>query len=81
MWRGTLPLVSGFEYRRATWDEVVQLGAQGWRMVPIPPIVEMRPGALLNQMQQSEPLYTMERELAAGAGTVLPGAVLAGGRP
>ena len=53
----------GFEYRRATWPEVCELGPQGWRLVPVPPIVEMR--QVLGQMQAGEPLYVVERQVAA----------------
>jgi hypothetical protein len=52
--------MSGFEYRRATWSEVCELGPQGWRLVPVPPIMEMR--QVLGQMQPGEPLYVVERE-------------------
>lgn len=52
-----------FEYRRATWDEVQSLGPQGWRLVPVPPIVEMR--NVLGAMQPGEPLYAMERGTSA----------------
>ena len=51
-----------YEYRRATWAEVCDLGPKGWRMVAVPPIVEMK--AVLGQMQAGEPLYAMERECA-----------------
>jgi hypothetical protein len=65
--------VPGYEYRHATWDEVVALGPQGWRLVPVPPIVEMR--QTLGQMVQAgEPLYVMERQ----AGVTVPGTVHAG---
>jgi len=49
-----------YEYRRATWDEVTELGPQGWRLVPVPPIAEMR--NVLGQPQMGDPLYAMERE-------------------
>jgi hypothetical protein len=52
--------MSGFEYRRATWSEVCELGPQGWRLVPVPPIAEMK--QVLGQAQMGEPLYAMERE-------------------
>jgi hypothetical protein len=51
---------SAFEYRRATWTEVCDLGPKGWRLVPVPPVQEMK--QLLNQVQPGELLYTMERE-------------------
>lgn len=60
--------VPAFEYRRATWDEVCQLGPQGWRIVPVPPIVEMR--QVLGQMQAGEPLYVIERETSRHDGAV-----------
>ncbi len=47
--------VPGFEYQRATWEQVCQLGPQGWRLVAVPPV---------------EPLYAMEREAASGARAV-----------
>ena len=49
-----------FEYRHATWAEVCDLGPQGWRLVPVPPIQEVR--QVLGQQQVTEPLYVMERE-------------------
>lgn len=52
--------MTAFEYRRATWEEVCALGPQGWRLVAVPPIVEMR--QTLGQMQAGEPLYVVERE-------------------
>ena len=55
--------MSGFEYRRVTWAEVCELGPQGWRLVAVPPIMEMR--NVLGQMQAGEPLYAMEREAPA----------------
>lgn len=36
------------------------MAAQGWRLVAIPPIAEMK--NVLGQMQMGEPLYAMERE-------------------
>lgn len=57
-----------YEYRRATWDEVCDLGPLGWRLVPVPPIVEMR--QVLGQAQMGEPLYTVERETTAVTGQV-----------
>jgi hypothetical protein len=59
---GKIPVVPAYEYRRATWDEVPGLGQQGWRLVPVPPIVEMR--QVLGQPQMSDPQYVMERERA-----------------
>lgn len=56
----TLNLVTAYEYRRATWDEVVTLGPQGWRLVPLPPVQEVK--NVLGQPQMGEPLYAMERE-------------------
>lgn len=49
-----------FEYRRATWAEVCDLGPQGWRLVAVPPVAEMR--NVLGQPQMGEPLFAMERE-------------------
>lgn len=53
-----------WEYTRATWDEVIKLGPQGWRLIAVPPVQEVR--QVLGQPQVGEPLYTMEREHAAG---------------
>lgn len=55
--------VTPYEYRRATWAEVCDLGPKGWRMVAVPPIIEMK--QVLGQMQAGEPLYAMERETPA----------------
>jgi len=69
----TCPLVRwrvmGWEYRRATWDEVCELGPQGWRLVATPPFAEVRQGLAGPQMM-GELLYTVEREVA---GRVEPG--------
>lgn len=55
--------MAAYEYRRVTWDEVVALGPQGWRLVPVPPIVEVKSELnLLGQPQLGEPLYVVERE-------------------
>jgi hypothetical protein len=56
-------VTAAWEYRRATWAEVCDLGPLGWRLVPIPPIQEMK--NLLGQMQAGEPMYAMEREALA----------------
>jgi hypothetical protein len=53
-------MTAAWEYRRVTWAQVCEMGTQGWRLVPVPPIVEMK--QVLGQMQQGEPLYAMERE-------------------
>ncbi len=55
-----------YEYRHATWEEVCQLGPQGWRLVAVPPIAEMR--NVLGQPQVGEPLYAMEREMTLAVG-------------
>jgi hypothetical protein len=55
----------GWEYRRATWDEVCELGPQGWRLVCVPPVQEVK--NVLGQMQAGEPLFTMEREVPGRA--------------
>ena len=63
-----------YEYRRATWLEVCRLGPRGWRLVPVPPLVEMK--QVLGQMQAGEPLYVMEREttgVITGSVTAAPG--------
>jgi hypothetical protein len=66
--------VPGYEYRHATWPEVCELGPQGWRLVPVPPIAEMR--NVLGQPQVGEPLYAMERETSPEYGAGLePGPV------
>ena len=57
-----------YEYRHATWEEVCQLGPQGWRLVAVPPVVEVK--QVLGQMQPGEPLYAMEREAVPGARAV-----------
>jgi hypothetical protein len=60
-------VTAAWEYRRATWDEVCELGPAGWRLVPVPPIVEMK--QVFGQVQAGEPMYAMEREaMAAGGG-------------
>jgi hypothetical protein len=54
-----------FEYARIPWDEVAGHAAQGWRLMAIPPLPEMK--AMLGQVQMTGVvLYHLERELAAG---------------
>lgn len=55
--------VPAFEYRHATWDEVCDLGPQGWRLVAVPPIQEVK--QVLGQPQLGELLYAIERETPA----------------
>ena len=54
------------EYERVPWARVNDMAAQGWMLVAIPPIAEMK--NVLGQMQMGEPLYAMEREVAAVQG-------------
>ena len=50
-----------FEYQRVPWDEVAEHAAQGWRLIPIPPMPEMRAG--LGGVQMTGViLYHLERE-------------------
>ena len=52
-----------FEYARVPWDEVGRHAAQGWRLMEIPPMPEMK--AVLGQVQMTGViLYHLERELA-----------------
>jgi len=54
-----------FEYARVPWDEVAGHAAQGWRLMPIPPMPEMKASAVLGQMQMTGViLYHLEREMA-----------------
>ena len=54
-----------YEYARIPWDEVAGYAAQGWRLMPIPPMPEMK--AVLGQVQMTGViLYHLERELPAG---------------
>jgi hypothetical protein len=52
--------VTAYEYRRATWAEVCELGPLGWRLLSVPPVQEVK--NVLGQMQAGEPLYAIERE-------------------
>lgn len=66
--------MTAFEYRRATWEEVCALGPQGWRLVAVPPIAEVK--NVLGQQQMGEPLYAMERKGEPEYGAALePGPV------
>jgi hypothetical protein len=57
--------VTAFEYARVPWDEVAGHAAQGWRLMPIPPMPEMK--VVLGSMQMTGViLYHLERELPAG---------------
>lgn len=54
-----------YEYARVPWEQVESLAAQGWRLMQIPPVPEMK--AMLGQVQMTGVvLYHLERELAAG---------------
>ena len=56
----------GWEYRRVTWEQVCELGPQGWRLVAVPPFAEVRQGLAGPQMI-GELLYTVEREVQGRA--------------
>ena len=52
-----------FEYARVPWDEVAGRAADGWRLMPVPPMPEMK--AVLGQVQMTGViLYHLEREQA-----------------
>lgn len=54
-----------YEYARVPWDEIAGHAAQGWRLMPIPPMPETK--AVLGQIQMTGViLYHMEREAAEG---------------
>ena len=62
-----------FEYKHATWAEVCELGPQGWRLVAVPPIVEMK--QVLGQPQMGEPLYVLEREASVRVQATVTGSL------
>lgn len=50
-----------YEYARVPWEQVADLAAQGWRLMQIPPMPEMK--AVLGQVQMTGVvLFFMERE-------------------
>jgi hypothetical protein len=52
-----------WEYERVPWELVAERAADGWRLMPIPPMPEMK--AMLGQVQMTGVvLYHMEREAA-----------------
>ncbi len=54
-----------WEYARVAWEQVAQHAADGWRLMPIPPMPEMK--AMLGQVQMTGVvLYHMERETRGG---------------
>jgi len=58
---GTVPLMS-WEYARVPWEQVGEHAARGWRLMPIPPVPEMK--AMLGQVQMTGVvLYHLEREM------------------
>lgn len=59
-----------YEYQRVPWERVNEMAGQGWRLVPIPPVGELR--NVLGQMQMGEPLYAMERETSGHASPSAP---------
>lgn len=73
--------MTAYEYRRATWEEVCALGPQGWRLVAVPPIAEVK--NVLGQQQMGEPLYAVERELSPQFRAMPSGHLIAveGGEP
>lgn len=68
-----------YEYQRVPWERVSEMAGQGWRLVPIPPVGEIK--NVLGQMTMGEPLFAMEREAdgrraraqPVPAGRLLPG--------
>ena len=56
-----------FEYQRVPWEQVEGLAAQGWRLMSIPPLPEMK--AMLGQVQMTGVvLYHLERETRGRGG-------------
>lgn len=54
-----------YEYARVPWEQVADLAAQGWRLMQIPPVPEMK--AMLGQVQMTGVvLYHLEREVRGG---------------
>lgn len=62
--------MTSWEYRKAVFGELAALGAAGWRVVPVPPLVTMTQTAL-GGIQAGDPVYLMERE-AVPFGITLP---------
>jgi hypothetical protein len=51
-----------WEYARVPWEQIADHAAQGWRLMPIPPVPEMK--AVLGQVQMTGVvLYHLEREM------------------
>lgn len=62
-----IPPMPAYEYARVPWEQVDGLAAQGWRLMAIPPVPEMK--AVLGQVQMTGViLYHLERETQGGGG-------------
>ena len=63
--------LKAWEYARVPWDEVAEHAAQDWRLMPIPPVPEMK--AVLGQVAMTGVvLYHLEREVTGRAVPVSP---------
>ena len=72
-----IPSVPAYEYIRVTWEQVAEHAADGWRLMPIPPMPEMK--AVLGQVQMTGVvLYHLEREARPAGQAVGTAALLAG---
>jgi hypothetical protein len=57
-----------YEYARVPWEQVSDLAAQGWRLMEIPPMPEMKNLGLGQVKMTGTVLFFMEREPAAVSG-------------
>ena len=51
-----------FEYQRVPWEQVESLAAQGWRLMQIPPMPEMKNLGLGQVQMTGQVLFFMERD-------------------
>jgi len=56
-----------YEYRRVPWEQVDGLAAQGWRLMSIPPMPEMKNLGLGQVQMTGTVLFFMEREAPSEA--------------
>lgn len=62
-----------FEYCRVPWEQVGDLAAQEWRLLPIPPMPEMKNLGLGQVQMTGTVLFFMEREAGdSGDGEGVP---------
>ena len=60
--RGGYDAAMTYEYRRVPWEQVDGLAAEGWRLMQIPPMPEMKNLGLGQVQMTGQVLFFLERE-------------------